>query len=196
MPTEASTPEKRPASPGHACLACHFWVVAGGRCARCGGPLVDLASAEVRGAIEAEVEERLGRMKSREETHLIVVTTAVTAALLLVVWLVVEAVSWVASARALVYLPVFGGPPLWYFLKVRFTRGFATTRPGSAVAVFAARRRRAAAEAGQSVDFSPGDASAGVAANAIDPARLDVVGQLAWLAGLTSLAAGAQSTAG
>jgi hypothetical protein len=154
------------------CLGCYRTASAvPGECPECGVPLLDVADAPVRLQIREEAERRLLDRKWREEVPLFSATllaTVVAAGLLGVLSLPIQ--------RALAVA-------LFFPIQRLLTRAFARVRRGSAIATFAARRNRLAAELGTDVHVTllePSDQSVALTA-ADDPSSMDMPRLLEWM---------------
>jgi len=127
-------------------------------CPACGVDRLDLDEDEVREAVRAEAEKRLERRMAREVTAIGAITAAVVAP-------VIPFAGIAGFALA--------GP-----LAALATRVYQAKRRDSALAVYAVRRRRLAAELAPAVAGVGGGAEPG---DPVDPARLDLYALLRWL---------------
>jgi hypothetical protein len=129
----------------------------------CGVDRLDLDDDEVREAVRAEAEKRLERRMAREVTAIGALTAALVAPMIPFAGIAGFAIAGPLAALA--------------------TRLYTAKRRDSALAVYAARRRRLAAEIAPAVGSSgsappPRETDA---TDPVDPARLDVYALLRWL---------------
>jgi hypothetical protein len=150
--------------PRYVCIVC--WKTLStmpGLCPPCGVDRLDLDDDEVREAVRAEAEKRLERRMAREVTAIGAITAA----------LVAPVIPFAGIAGF-----ALAGP-----LAALATRLYTARRRGSALAVYAARRRRLAAEIAPAVGGITGAAPIATRAadDPVDPATLDLYALLRWL---------------
>lgn len=150
--------------PRYVCIVCwRSLSTMPGLCAACGVDRLDLDAEEVREAVRAEAEKRLERRMAREVTAIGAIAAAVVAPVIPFAGIAGLAIAGPLAALA--------------------TRVYTARRPNSALAVYAARRRRLAAEIAPAVGGTAGAAlpTTREPGDPIDPAMLDVYALLRWL---------------
>lgn len=164
------------AIPRFICIVCYRTLSAyAGDCPACGVPRLDLSEPQVREQVRAEAEKRLQRRMFREYSLLSVSSAAVVAPAM-----------WWLGALAFVLVPP---------VTMVVSRAYAAIRRNSAIATYAARRKRISAELGVDVRVGevtqsrlrfgkpeaqlPDDSIA--TSSDVDPAQLEMERLLAWL---------------
>jgi hypothetical protein len=164
------------APPRFLCIVCYRSLSAySGDCPRCGVPRLDLSDPRVREQVRGEAEKRLQRRMLREYSLLSVSSAAMVAPAM-----------WWLGALAFVLVPP---------VTMVMSRAYAAIRRNSAIATYAARRRRISAELG--VDVRVGETRTGslairqpepvlpddsiASSSDVDPAQLEMELLLEWL---------------
>lgn len=165
------------AIPRFICIVCYRSLSSfAGACRRCGVDRLDLSAPEVREQVRLEAEKRLQKSMYREYSVLALTSGAVVA----------PAMWWLGGLAFVLVPPV----------TMMVARAYAALKRNSAIATFAARRRRISAELGVDVQIDemedrgfgqkrktpyqiPDDKIAATAD--VDPLQLEMEPLLAWL---------------
>ena len=142
-----------------------------GDCPDCGVPLLDLADSKVRLQVQEEAERRLHERKWREEVPIF------TGALLLTVLVMVLLASLSTPLQRLLALALFVP------IQRTLVRAYTHFRRGTAIATFAARRRKLSGEIGTDVQVTPtesSDTSLALTAGE-DPSSMEMSRLLEWM---------------